>query len=348
MNSTSRPDTSTAEYYLHNWVPAIGVIETLQMSEQGYRDSFQLDARIRTAGTAPSRYELTTLEPFFREQPSRMAPIIFHTGHCGSTLLSRVLSGSPNILPVREPMPLWQLADNFAVLDHSTRLLNREQWNLAARVLLYSYSRTFGDHQTALIKATSTSNNLIVPLIKNKLLKRAVLLYQPLISHLAATLRAAKPSDDLRSQAVPRMREWMKIPGAPSLYVSDLSPGQLSVVSWLSSMVLMLEALEQYPGYCQLQNFNYFLADPEKCVSRISEFLGFASESASLLESLPGVLSRNSKITTKAFSASDRQRKHAEVIDTKADQVADAMGWAEELIRDVAAFSKCHDYLRDH
>ncbi len=347
MKITSNAHKLSAEFYLYDWNPELSFFEFKQMSDQSYRDSPFLDARIRSVGIKPLRYHQQTLEQFFCNQPPRLAPIIFHTGYCGSTLLSRALSASQNILPLREPKPLWKLAASYSVLEQPTRLLNREQWNVVARILLRSYARSFGEHQVALIKATSTSSNLIVPLIENTLLDRAMLLYQPLRSHLATNLRAEAPRNSLRTWAVHRMREWIKIPGVPKLYVSELSAGKLAVVSWLGSMYLMLEAMDQYPEHCRLYNFDTFLEDSENCMLEISEWMGFASEQESLLAALPEITSRNSKRPGESFLVSARQQKHAKALKHKTSQVKEAMDWAGYLTTKIAAFSKCREYVGD-
>lgn len=347
MQADTFSHTRTAEYYLYDWTPSLNLIDVKQMDEQNYRDSSWLDSRIRSSGIKPFRYPFSKIESFFGEPPAKTAPLIFHIGHCGSTLLSRVLSASPNILPLREPRPLRALSQCFSELDHPARLHNREQWDRVAKVLMHSYCRTFGEHQTAQIKMSSFCNNLISPLIENELFDRALLLYQSLYSHLASTLGIDMPSSDLRSTAAPRMWEWMKIPGAPTLQVSEMSLSELSVLNWLGSMYLLLGAQEQYPQHCKLHSFGSFLANPAGSVVDICEWFDMSSECETLLANLEEETSRNSKLPGKEFSARDRQEKHKKVHQKKQSEISHAMTWAAELCETVPALSPCAEYFSD-
>jgi len=57
----------------------------------------------------------------------RRLHFIFHAGHVGSTLLSRLLDEAEGVLSLREPLPLRTIAENFSEprLDLLLRLWER-------------------------------------------------------------------------------------------------------------------------------------------------------------------------------------------------------------------------------
>src|SRR5688572_4528511 len=66
------------------------------------------------------------------------ADAIFHIGHCGSTLLSRLLDSWPEVQGLREPLPLRTLAEAWHGLDQPESRLSPAE---APRLLQALWSR---------------------------------------------------------------------------------------------------------------------------------------------------------------------------------------------------------------
>ena len=79
--------------FLRDLDPLRGIATFSPMSEESYRASAFLDNRIVRAGDRDAAMDLDHLLELVRARPRRRRPIhyIFHIGHCGSTLLSKVL-----------------------------------------------------------------------------------------------------------------------------------------------------------------------------------------------------------------------------------------------------------------
>ena len=93
--------------------------------------------------------------------------------------------------------------------------------------LLDSMSRRFRADQVNIIKATSTSNNLIQPVLNEHAGHKAVLLYLPLESYLAAMLGKQRQASDLWMQGRKRMLDWMGIDGTANLNSTSCRPRSL-------------------------------------------------------------------------------------------------------------------------
>src|SRR6185295_7430347 len=109
----------------------------VQLNEGAYRAASFLDDRILTAGLKGGWATVAGLRDAARALPApRPLNFIFHTGHVGSTLLSRLLDESGCVLSLREPLPLRTLADAQDVLDQPESLLNTRDFDALEQALL--------------------------------------------------------------------------------------------------------------------------------------------------------------------------------------------------------------------
>ena len=82
----------------------------LRLTEAQRASAPFLDERARPASAEAVWLPLQDVVEEGRASPSLGACWIFHIGHCGSTLLSRLLQSWPHLQVLREPLPLRSLA----------------------------------------------------------------------------------------------------------------------------------------------------------------------------------------------------------------------------------------------
>jgi hypothetical protein len=82
------------------------------VNEPIYRHALFLDQRLNDGTIQAFWIPLVRLLETGRNStsPAQAAVYIFHIGHCGSTLISRLLGDRPDLLPLREPLVLRTLA----------------------------------------------------------------------------------------------------------------------------------------------------------------------------------------------------------------------------------------------
>ncbi len=85
----------------------------VRMREEDYRAASFLDDRMLTAQSKGAWVPLEQVMEKAQRIEARPLHFIFHTGHVGSTLLSRLLGETGGVLSLREPLPLRSLADAF-------------------------------------------------------------------------------------------------------------------------------------------------------------------------------------------------------------------------------------------
>ncbi len=84
----------------------------IELGETAYRAASFLDDRILGPATRGGWLPLDrVLEAARHAADLRPLHFIFHTGHVGSTLVSRLLDETGAVLSLREPLPLRTLAD---------------------------------------------------------------------------------------------------------------------------------------------------------------------------------------------------------------------------------------------
>jgi len=335
----------------------------LQLSEAQFRQASFLDQRLLSEGAGtpalePVAVPLAHLPGLTFGQPERLAHFIFHIGHCGSTLISRALAASSSVLPLREPLSLRQLAD-------SQNLLPDDQWKPLLDLVLAAHSRVFQEGQISLIKATSTCNSLILPMMKLSPRSKSLLLYLPLESYLATMLGKQSPALDLRGHAAVRQQEWLRLTGQPSPLtgisdppfdesggvkpsINELSEVNLAVLSWLTCMARLLQAHEQLLQRCLLLDFEDFLADPATGLEKLIDFFGLETSRSDILQAWPDISLGYSKQPDQPYSAFNRSRTLARGRAQRAADIQAGMALARQLIAEYPQFQSCEGFLHSN
>ncbi|HKX56835.1 MAG TPA: hypothetical protein VJN01_12050, partial [Xanthomonadales bacterium] len=264
-------------------------------------------------------------------------------GHCGSTLLSRALAATKTVLPVREPLTLRQLSKLQGELP-------ADEWMHYLHLALAAHSRIFRPGQSSMIKATSTCNALIQPIMELLPDSRMLLLYLRLENFLAGMLGKQTPAQDLSGHAAARLQEWRAITGqALAMPHRELSESQLAVLSWLTGMARLLQAREQNggqnSGQCLLLDFDEFLAAPETGLAQLTGFFRLEDSSREILQAWPEISLGYSKQPDLPYSAFNRSRTLARGRMQRGEEIRQGLDWAAGLIRQYPAFLACRDYF---
>ena len=106
---------------------------------------------------------------------SRGHPVhfIFHTGHVGSTLVSRLLDETGSVLSLREPLPLRTLADAHDALGHVDSLLSDAQFDRSLAQFMRLWGRGYATTRCVIVKATSSAGRLAAPILSAQRRHRA-------------------------------------------------------------------------------------------------------------------------------------------------------------------------------
>jgi hypothetical protein len=186
---------------------------------------------------------------------------IFHIGHVGSTLLSRLLGARPDILGLREPAILRTLA--LAHIQPPPQLPDWTPARLseALGVFVRLWSRSFRPDQHSVTKATSFASELGAQLLARPSAPRAVMLYVALETYLATILGAENSPREARMLAPLRAARLKKRLGM-QVDLAGMSIGEIVAMSWACEMLALSAAAQSAAERALWVDFDRFFRQP--------------------------------------------------------------------------------------
>lgn len=324
--------------FLRDIAPLDDAVVLSPMSEESYRASSFLDTRLVRAGDRDLGLPIATLQRLLAAQAARRRTIhwLFHVGHCGSTLLARLLGELDGLFALREPAVVMGLTRSARRLDEPGFPIGRDRWRELEELALTLLGRTWRPTQTALVKATSDAVSLCPELLRFTGDERALMLYVDLETFVATMLRP-HTRRELRLFAQDfRIDEFRRlVPAAPAA-ATDYSDGRLAALSWLLHVRHMAAALDDpaLAGRVRGLDFDDYLADPAAELGRLADFFGCPQPPATLAALAAGELA--STYAKGGGTRYEPARRTAELADSRRrhrEEIDDAVDW----VRAVAA-----------
>ena len=312
-----------------------GLVLVIRMDVRAYRAASFLDDRILGPSTEGAWIPGAAIAQAARQvSGARPLHFIFHTGHVGSTLLSRLLDETGAVLGLREPLPLRTLADAHDILGKPESLLGSPQFEALLDMLLGLWSRGYESTRAVVVKATSSAGRLAPRLLGQSPASRAVYLNLAPEPYLATLLGGANSSTDLRGHGPGRIRRLLagrELPVAP-LYA--LSSGELAALGWLVESLSQAATHRAAGGRLLAVDFDEFLADVPGEISKVLAHFGLPSDDASIA-AIAGsdVLRRYSKAPEQSFPPGERAARLAAARRDQSGEIAKGLAWLERLAR---------------
>lgn len=311
----------------HDLDPRTGAVTLIRLAEADFERASFLDERLRATGL-PSRSlpwaQVTAAAGHLREG----CDFIFHIGHVGSTLLSRLLGAHPRVFSLREPRVLRTLA-RFQVEPAAS---GWQPGDVEARIptVLKLLSRTFAPGQTALVKATSYVSELAAALLARSYGPRAILMTVRPERFLATILGAENSPMEARMLAPGRLERLHRRIGAAPWRLDALSPGEIVALGWACEMTALAEAAGSSGGRARWLDFDDFLADPRSQLSGCFGHLEIAASDMDIGAILAGPdMRRYSKAPEHAFDAALRDAVLNEAYAIAGEDIKRGMCWLE-------------------
>lgn len=249
------------------------------LTPEAYRAASFLDDRILTPQTQGAWLAFDLLD----QAAARLtiqAPLhfIFHAGHVGSTLLSRLLE-ELGTFALREPLVLRQLADASDTLDGPDSLIGPADFNRLLAGQLKLWARPVPGTLGTVVKATSSATRLAPELLDRATGSRALYLNLRPEPYLATILAGENSPLDLRGHGPERARRLSRLLGRDPPPLHQLSPGELAALAWLTER-LTQRRLEQAHGARLLAlDFEALLSDVPGSVARAARHFGLSVSS---------------------------------------------------------------------
>lgn len=312
-----------------------GLVLVIRMDAQGYRTASFLDDRILGPRTEGAWLPAGTVAEAARRITARKPlHFIFHGGHVGSTLLSRLLDETGGVLGLREPLPLRTLAEAEEALGRPDSLLSDGQFDGLLDTLLALWSRGYASTRAVVVKATSTAGRLAPVILARAPSARAVYLGLRAEPYLATLLGGANSAIDLRGHGPGRMRRLLAGRDLAVSPLHALTTGELAALGWLTEGLAQAKAGAAAGERVLALDFEAFLADVPAGLARVIAHFGLPRDEAWLAAAgRSAVLGQYSKAPEIPFPAGERAARLAAARREQRGEIAKGLAWLEQLAR---------------
>jgi hypothetical protein len=316
------------ELFPHGLDPRTGAAGFIRLTERDYRQASFLDGRLLTAQTISRAVPWPQVEQAVAETGLPEAcDFIFHIGHVGSTLLSRLLGAHPRIFSLREPAILRSLAQA------------RGSWtpdNFEARMsaFLKLWSRTFSADQHALVKATSFVSELAAELMARAYAPKAIFITASPQTYLATILGGPNSRQESKILTESRLaRLQRRLGGSIS---PALSEGEAIAMSWACEMSALNAAMTNARGRILLMDFDKFLAEPQPALQAAFHHLGIAATEDEIAAILSGPdMTRYAKAPEYAYDAKLRNEVLNQARKEYGGEIKRGLAWLENAGKEI-------------
>jgi hypothetical protein len=273
--------------------PSAGQVRLVAMDRESYRAASFLDDRMLQQAVDAHIVPWPDVEAAVSDEIRSDARWIFHIGHVGSTLVSRLLGEIPGVLAIREPRLLRDLAMSPPAV--------RERYLPAAPRLM---SRTFAENEIACVKATSLVSEIAAALIPPA--ERALFMYAAPRNYIASILAGENSVKELRMLAVSRAQRLASRVSAIGPAHSD---AELAGVAWACEMTALESSADAMAGGRILwADFDRMLTDMPAALRSVTGHFGFAIDDETLKSIASGpLMTRYSKALEYDYSADLRR-----------------------------------------
>lgn len=333
--------SKSPDLYPQNFQPQRQDFLFVQMSEADYRAANFLDNRVvrrdMVRAMFPQSEVMKALEGGVEARPLHF---IFHCGHVGSTLLSRLLDETEQVLPLREPLPLRVLAEGFSGLSRREAPVSEERLNLYLEMFLQMWSRGYPNTRSIIVKATSSAARVAPQLMAARPKARAVYMSLAAEPYLATLMAGSNSILDLKGFAPERARRLEIYLGASLPPPHLIAGGELAAMSWLVERLTEKKIREEFGDRLLSLDFDDMLKDLKGALERVTKHFEMAVD-AKYFDGIAQspALKRYSKDQAHEYSPEIRTELLAKARTEKEADIKKGLAWLEKLAakhRDVA------------
>lgn len=330
MNTFAENLKRSPEAYPHTWDIAQDQVLFVQMQAKDYAGAAFLDQRAIAANAKGQWTAMSSVRAAATEAkiPERLG-FIFHTGHVGSTLISRLIDGA-QLFSLREPTPLRVLSQVKAELPTPESLLTPAQYKRDMAMFLELWSRTWTPEQMAVIKATSFASETAEDIIGRPGCKGAVMLYATPQAYTSGILAGPNSRIEAKVLSPGRLRRLNQRLGTDAFRLATMSEGARIAMGWVSEMTAMLAGSTAREDKVQWLDFDRFLAAPAPGLEVVLDVFGVKYPPEQIKALVEGPIMRQySKSPDHAYDAALRREVLEQGASANPRELADAMTWLE-------------------
>jgi hypothetical protein len=281
------------------WLPLEmhgGAVSLVKLDEAAYRAASFLDQRLCSCGYPQHSCAPALLQSAAARLVAR-AHYIFHTGHVGSTLVSRLVGAHPQLFALR------------------------------ALALL---ARTWQPAQRAVVKATSFVSELAEPILAASRQASAVFMHVQPLAYLQGIFAGPNSRRESRQLGAARLQRLLRRLGEGAARPDPASEGECIAMSWLCEMTTLRQAAQHHAAQVLWVDFDAWLREPVSGLRDIFQRLGVQPSDAQL-ETLVGgpLMQQYSKAPEHPYDGALRRGLLASADREHAVEIRRGMDWLQ-------------------
>lgn len=280
MSSAPSPDeiARDATWLVQALDPAQGMTRLIAMDRESYREASFLDDRMLQKPVDAQIVDWTLIEAAVTDGMRADARWIFHIGHVGSTLVSRLLGEIDGVLAIREPRLLRDLALTPAHIRH--------RYIAPVPRLM---SRTFAEREVACLKATSFASEIAPELVPTG--ERALFMYASPQNYIASILAGENSLKEAQAFAQSRsVRMADRVPGLDQAMQTD---AHRAAAAWACEMTSLEQAADRMgENRIEWADFDAMLEDMPWAIACAASHFAFAADETAVASIVNGPLTR--------------------------------------------------------
>ena len=271
---------------------------------------------------------------------------IFHIGHVGSTLLSRLIGSHPRVFSLREPALLRTFAQLNDQPAAKPRLWGSNDFEVRLTGCLKLLSRTFELQQLPLVKATSFVSELAASLMSRASNPKAVMMYVSPESYMATILGGPNSRQEAKMLAPSRLRRLHRRIGADAWELASLTEGEILGMSWACETSALAQASISGGGRVFRVNFDEFLANPEPLLSALLRHIDIETTANEVRTIVQGPeMRRYSKAPEHDYDAALRRDVLNSARATHGAEIKRGLAWLDRAAEQHAAVRQATTYV---
>ena len=273
--------------------PTQGLVRMVAMNRESYRAESFLDDRLLQQTIDAQIVPWPEVEVAVSGNLRTDARWIFHIGHVGSTLVSRLLGELPGVLAIREPRLLRDLALCPSEVRHGY---------IAPFPKLMS--RTFGQDEAACVKVTSFASEIAPQIVPPG--ERVLFMYASPRNYVASILAGENSIKEMHALASSRAE---RLASRDIILAATHSEAALAAAAWACEMTsLEAAAAGMTDRRIAWADFDVMLANLPSELARVAAHFGFVADEEQLSALAAGpLMKRYSKALEYEYSPDLRE-----------------------------------------
>ncbi len=302
----------------------------VRLSEDDYRNISFLDQRIVTPQLPRQLVDWNELSKI----PIKKSPqphYIFHIGHVGSTLISRLLGEHSDVLALREPAILRQFSEMQIAAKGTGPQWTAKVFDRRLGQVQSWLSRSFRQSQNVIIKASSFVSPLAETLLQNK--GTGLFLYTSLERYLQTILAGEASVQEANALVDLRLLRLNRLLEDPTIEKSQLSLCQKIALGWLCEMATLTKAYDGFEAAkIKWMDFDTFLSAPNIQLKNTAEHFDLQMQPQLIDDLIQGpTMNRYSKAPEYDYSPSLREELLQEAAQNHSEAIRHTMQWVEKM-----------------